>query len=80
MPRTGCRATRPAQVRQRVGEHLGGKVLGPAPIGRPAGDEGVDAIEVPLVQVGEAAGVGLRGLDQERLLVPTQGDLRRRCP
>jgi hypothetical protein len=62
-----------------VVKDLGGYVLGLAAATGATGDEGVDAIEVPLVQIAEPARVRLRGFDQEPLVVPSQGNLCRRC-
>lgn len=45
-------------------EDLGSNVLGFLAAGKPARDEGVDAIEVRFVKVSEAARIALRGLDQ----------------
>src|SRR4029077_3984901 len=68
----------PAQVGERVVEHLGGEILGREAVVGPAGDERVDPVEVALVQLGEAARVRLCGLDQLPLVVPAQRDLCRR--
>jgi hypothetical protein len=67
-------------VGEGVMEDLGRNVLGLAAIGGAAGDEGVHPVEVALVELGEAARVGLGRLDEEPLLVAAQGDRRLRCP
>ena len=61
-------------------KNLGGQILGfPAATGA-ARDEGVDALEVPLVQLAEPARILLGGLDQEALVALLRRDLCRRCP
>src|SRR5262245_48291399 len=64
-----------AEIGERLMEHLGGEVLGFAAAAGAAGHERVDAIEVLLVQLGEPARIGLRGLDQQALVVAARGDL-----
>src|SRR5260370_14557413 len=69
-----------AEVGERVMKNLGGQILGfPAATGA-ARDEGVDALEVPLVQLAEPAWILLGGLDQEALVALFRRDLCRRCP
>ena len=59
-------------------KNLGGQILGfPAATGA-ARDEGVDALEVPLVQLAEPARILLGGLDQEALVAVFRRDLCRR--
>jgi len=47
---------------------LRGQVLRRGPIPDPSRDEGVNAIEVDLVELAETRGVRLRGLDERPLL------------
>src|SRR5262245_4749537 len=70
----------PTEMGQSVVEDLGGNVLGLAAMAGPAGDERVDAIEVSLVELGEAARVALGRLDQDPLVLALRGNFGRRCP
>lgn len=54
---------------QRLLEHLGRDVLSIRPIGGPAAHERVDAIDVSVVELDEARRIGLRGLDQQPLII-----------
>lgn len=54
---------------------LGGQVLRLPPAAGPTRDEGIDAVEVSLVQLAETDRVSLRGLDQEPLVVAFRRDL-----
>jgi hypothetical protein len=56
-------------MRERLLKHFGGDVLGGCPIGRPAADEGVHAVDVPVVELNEPGGIGLRRLDQGPVVV-----------
>src|SRR5881397_2376299 len=59
----------PPEVGERVVKHVGGQVLRLSAVADAPGDERIHAVDVPLVQGPEAAGVGLRGLDQEALVL-----------
>ena len=64
--------------RERVMEDLGGQVLGLAAAAGSARGEGVHTVEIALVERGEALGVGLRGLDQEALVLTASRSFSRR--
>src|ERR1700733_11372182 len=49
-------------------EDVGSEVLGGGAVANPAGDVGVHAIKVQLVEFAEAGGILLRSLDQETLV------------
>ena len=54
---------------QRLLEHLGRNVLRIGPISGPAAHERVDAIDVTIVDLHEPRRIGLRGLDQQPLII-----------
>ena len=56
-------------IGKRLMEDFRGQILGLTAGAGTAGHERIDSVEVLLVQVGEALGVGLGGLDQEALVV-----------
>src|SRR5262249_13644453 len=60
-------------VGERSMEDPGGHVLRIRATGSATCDEGVDAVEVPLVEIGEADRVDLGGLDQAPLVVVCRG-------
>jgi hypothetical protein len=53
------------EVGERLMEHFGRQVFGLFAVANTARDEGVDTVEVKLVELGEAARVALRGLDEQ---------------
>jgi hypothetical protein len=66
------------EVGECLVEDFGGQILGFAAAADTASYEGVNTVEVSLVELGEAARVGFRGLDQKPLVVASRGDLCRR--
>jgi hypothetical protein len=57
-----------ANTRQRIAEHFRGQILGCASISNPARDEGIDALEVRLVERGECGWIFLRRIHQSSLI------------
>src|SRR5579859_2743883 len=55
----------PADAGKRLVENLGGQILGFVAAADAPHQEGIDAIEVVLIQLGKAGGVSLRRLDQD---------------
>jgi hypothetical protein len=62
-----------AEMNECMVKDLSGQVLGLDAIPGAPGDERVYALEVALVQLGEAARVRLGGLEQEPLVFPAEG-------
>jgi len=56
------------QSGQRLLKNFGGEVFRLFPVGDTASDEGVDTIEIGLVQFSETSGIALRSLDQKPLV------------
>src|SRR4026207_1381370 len=70
-PRPECNAAplELAQMCERLLEHFRGDVLGGGAITRPASDEGVDAFDVPIVELSEPVRIGLRRFNQPPVIV-----------
>jgi hypothetical protein len=69
------------QVCQRAVEDLGSKIFGLVTIADAAGNEGVNSVEMGLLEVGEASRIALRGLHKAALRVfGCHGGLARHRP